>query len=192
MPRIDSEKFYLRALEKYGTSAQGVNWTSRQTQDIRFKIFFNFLPKNIHSLVDAGCGFADLYTYMQKEDILPKKYTGIDSIAAMCTIAKENTKQNILHRDITRDELPSSEYYVCSGAMNILNPYETHLFIRNCFQACTHGFVFNILCGDKQSTTYNYLTKERIHAIAQSLNVTRVQLQENYLENDITVGFFHV
>jgi len=192
MPRIDSEQFYLRALEKYGTSAKGVNWTSQETQNIRFKILFNFLPKDIYSLVDAGCGFADLYAYMQKEDILPKKYTGIDSIATMCTIAKENTKQNILHRDITQDLLPKSEYYVCSGAMNILNPYETHLFIRNCFQASTKGFIFNILCGNKQSTTYNYLTKERIHAIAQSLSVTRIQLEEGYLDNDITVGFFHV
>lgn len=192
MPRIDNETFYLRALEKHGVSAKGVNWISKETQHIRFKTILNFLPSEIISITDAGCGFGDFYLYMKEKNLLPQHYTGLDSITTMCSLAQDNTGQNILHTDITKDSLPSSQYYICSGALNILNPYETHLFIRNCFYASTIGFVFNILHGDKESSTYNYITKKRIQAIADSLHVTRVQFQEDYLDNDITVGFYHV
>ena len=75
---------------------------------------------------------------------------------------------------------------------NVLNTFETHLFIRNCFSASRKGFVFNILHGSKESDTYNYLSTLQIEKIAKSLNVQRIILKDNYMENDITVGFFHV
>jgi len=190
MPRIDSEQFYTSAIKMYGTSAKGVNWTSRQTQEIRFDTILKLLPKNINSLVDAGCGFGDFYTYMKNKKRTAQKYIGIDSLSDMYSIASQNTAQEIIIADITKDEIPKADFYVCSGAMNVLNSFETHLFIRNCFDASNNAFIFNILHGDKQSETYNYFTTEQIHKIAKSLNVKKVKIKDDYMENDITVGFF--
>ena len=190
MPRIDSEQFYTSAIKMYGTSAKGVNWTSRQTQEIRFDTILKLLPKNINSLVDAGCGFGDFYTYMINKKRPAEKYIGIDSLPDMYSIASQNTAQEIIIADITKDEIPKADFYVCSGAMNVLNIFETHLFIRNCFDASNNGFIFNILHGDKQSETYNYFTTEQIDKIAKSLNVKKVKIKDDYMENDITVGFF--
>ena len=192
MPRIDNEKFYTSAIELYGTSAKGVNWHSKRTQEIRFNIILELLPKNIKdfSIVDAGCGFGDLYLYMLKKKKEPKEYIGIDTLIDMYSIASEQTGKEIIIADITKDRLPSADYYVCSGAMNVLNEFETHLFIQNCFSTCREGFVFNILYGESESETYNYLTKDEILNIANSLHVERVEFREDYLSNDITVGFF--
>lgn len=190
MPRIDSEQFYASAIQMYGTSAKGVNWTSRETQEVRFAAILKLLPKKVNSLVDAGCGFGDLYTYMKNKKHSVKKYIGIDSLVDMYSIASQNTAQEIIIADITKDEIPKADFYVCSGAMNVLNIFETHLFIRNCFEASNNGFIFNILHGDKQSETYNYFTTEQIDKIAKSLNVKKVKIKDDYLENDITVGFF--
>lgn len=192
MPRIDSHKFYTSAILMHGTSPKGVNWTSKQTQELRFKILLNFLPQHINSLADAGCGFGDFFNYLNLNNRVPKTYIGIDSLKNMQKIASKNTKQNIILADITKDTLPSVEYYVCSGAMNILNTFETHLFIRNCFEASQKGFIFNILHGDVQSDTYNYIKSAQIDSIAKKLNVKRVEIQDDYMQNDITVGFFHV
>jgi len=192
MPRIDNEKFYTSAIELYGTTAKGVNWHSKRTQELRFDMILELLPKNLKdfSIVDAGCGFGDLYLYMLKKKKEPKEYIGIDTVVDMYSIASEQTGKEIIIADITKDSLPSSDYYVCSGAMNVLNEFETHLFIQNCFSTCRDGFVFNILHGEKDSETYNYLTKDEILNIASSLHVEHVEFKEDYLSNDITVGFF--
>jgi len=192
MPRINNEKFYTSAIQKYGTTAKGVNWHSKQTQYIRFDVILNMLPNDLSSfsIVDAGCGFGDLYTYMSKKKKTPKEYIGIDSLLDMYSIASEKTGCEIIIADICKDELPKADYYVCSGAMNVLESFETHLFIRNCFTSCKNGFIFNILHGEKESETYNYLTKKQIHSIAADLGVESILIKEGYLEDDITVGFF--
>ena len=192
MPRIDNEKFYTSAIELYGTTAKGVNWHSKRTQEIRFNIILDLLPKNINdfSIVDAGCGFGDLYLYMLKKKKEPKNYIGVDTVIDMYSIASEHTGKEIIIADITKDKLPQADFYVCSGAMNVLNEFETHLFIQNCFSTCRVGFVFNILYGEKDSETYNYLTKDEIINIASSLHVEHIEFKEDYLSNDITVGFF--
>ena len=192
MPRIDSEKFYTSAIEMHGTTAKGVNWHSKESQRIRFDMLLELLPKELSdfTIVDAGCGFGDFYFYMKKKKRVPKKYIGIDSLLDMYSIASEKTGEEIIMADICRDTLPSAEYYVCSGAMNVLNSFETHLFIRNCYDSCSKGFIFNILHGEKKSETYNYFTTSQIEEIAKELDVKEVVFREGYMEDDVTVGFF--
>lgn len=192
MPRIDSKKFYHSAISAHGISARGVNWASKKNQELRFDIILNLLPKNINSLADAGCGFGDFYTYMKKQERLPKTYLGIDSLVQMQSIASKATNQKILLADITKNTIPISDYYICSGAMNILQKFETLLFIKNCFHASRYGFIFNILYGDKQSDIYNYISRKKIQEIASNLDVARVEIVDDYMPNDITVGLFHV
>lgn len=190
MPRIDSERFYLASVEEYGVSAKGVHWISEETQELRFDIILDMLPRSIDTLVDAGCGFGDFHHYLQNKNIQCNKYTGIDSLEKMCAIASTNTKQEIILADITRDKLPFAEYYICSGAMNLLNKFETYLFIKNCLKSSQKAFIFNILHGDKQSETYNYFSIKKIKKIAKELNIARVEIRDDYMHNDVTVGFF--
>ena len=190
MPRIDSEKFYTSAIDKHGTTAKGVNWTSKKTQEIRFDVILEMLPKKIDSMVDAGCGFGDFYFYLDNKKRSVKKYIGIDSLTDMYSIASDKTGQKIICADICTDEIPVADYYVCSGAMNVLSVFETHLFIMNCYTASKIGFIFNILHGETESETYNYLSTSKIKDIAQRLGVKKVELKDGYMQSDITVGFF--
>lgn len=192
MPRVDSEKFYTSAIKMHGTTAKGVNWASKENQEIRFDMILEMLPPAIDSLADAGCGFGDFYTYMAKKKRKPKKYIGIDSLIDMYSIASNNTAQEIIIADITKDKIPHAEYYICSGAMNVLDRFETYLFIRNCFLACAKGFIFNILHGEDESETYNYFSTCQIKKMAKELKVGHVEMKTGYLDGDITVGFFHV
>ncbi len=192
MPKIDNETFYTSALQQYGITPRGVNWLSQESQHIRFKILLSMLPKDLanYTIADAGCGFGDLYIYMQQHKRLPKNYLGIDALKQMCTIAKAQTACTVYHLDICKETLPQADFYVCSGAMNVLNGFETHLFIAKCFKASHYGFIFNILHGDKESQTYNYLTTQEIHNIAKELKVSTLLLKDGYLDNDVTVAFF--
>jgi len=191
MSRIDNEKFYSSAIDKYGTTAKGVNWHSKESQKIRFDVILEMLPKDIDSytIADAGCGFGDLYTYMLKKKKVPKNYIGIDLLPDMYSIASERTGCEIVIADICKDNLPPADYYVCSGAMNVLESFETHLFVRNCFSTCRLGFIFNVLHGDKASETYNYITTKQIEQMAIDLGVDSVIVKDDYVKDDITVYF---
>ncbi len=191
MPRIDSEKFYQSAIEMHGTSAKGVNWASKKNQTLRFENILKLLPEDIHlySVVDAGCGFGDFYSFLSKKKKLPKEYIGIDSLPDMYSIASEKTGCEIIIADICKEKLPTKDYYVCSGALNVLTKFETHQFILNCYKSSKKGFIFNALHGDKDSETYNYLKSEDIELIAEELKVKKLIFKDAYLENDITIGF---
>ncbi|WP_373071651.1 class I SAM-dependent methyltransferase [Sulfurimonas sp.] len=191
MPKIDNDKFYSSAIEKYGTTAKGVNWNSEKTQKLRFKTILKLLPKELqkYTILDAGCGFGDFYFYLEKNNNQPKNYIGVDCHDDMVSIASNNTGHEILNIDIVQDRLPKADFIVCSGAMNVLSNYETYLFMRNCYLSSNIAFIFNILHGDKESETYNYLTKKQIELFAKELSVKKVTFLDGYLDADITVRF---
>jgi 2-polyprenyl-3-methyl-5-hydroxy-6-metoxy-1,4-benzoquinol methylase len=191
MPKVNNEEFYNLAIKKHGISAKGVQWLSDKTQQIRFKIILRTLPKNLYeySVIDAGCGFGDFFNYMKNKKKLPLKYIGIDTLDSMVQIASKKTNQKILKADICKNKLIEADYYICSGAMNTLEKFETHLFIRNCYEHSKQGFIFNILYGSKESKTYNYITIKEIQDIAKKLKVKKVEIISGYLNSDITVSF---
>lgn len=192
MPRIDNKTFYEASIKKFGVTPEGLQWNSEFYQTLRFNIILDMLPDDLErfSLCDAGCGFGDFFLYMRENSKMSQKYIGIDSLEIMCKIAKKRTKSKIIQADICKEPLPHADFYICSGAMNILSAFETHLFMRNCFLACGSGFIFNILHGDDVSQTYNYISTCQIERIAKELGVREIRYAHEYMQSDITVGFF--
>jgi len=192
MPRIDNEKFYSSAIKSFGVSAKGLNWNSKKSQEVRFDMILKLLPEDLspYHIVDAGCGFGDFYLYAKKKGKNFKKYTGIETHAEVYSIASNKLDAEIILADVCTEKIPDADFYICSGAMNILNSFETHLFMQKCFSASKYGFVFNILHGEIQSKTYNYLSTKEIKTIASDMKVDRVVLKSGYMKNDITVGLY--
>lgn len=193
MPRVNNEQFYAASLRKHGISAQGVQWRSIENQRIRFDQITSMIPREGETLciADAGCGFGDLYRYLFPLVGEGLHYIGLDSYEAMAQIARKRTQGEIRCLDVLHDPLPSADYYVCSGALNILTPYESHRFICRCFEASERGFVFNFLEGSDESETYNYLHARTIEALARDLNA-RCVLKRGYLKDDCTAAFYKV
>jgi len=186
MSRIDNEKFYTSAIKKYGDKPKGVHWNSQFSQEKRFEVLLSFIEDKDFSVVDAGCGFADLFFYMQTKNIDFRSYIGLDISSTMVEIAQEKSTCRILHVDICRDVLPEADYYICSGAMNILTRFDTFLFIENCFKSCKKGFVFNILMGEDDSLVYNHFYPSELQDFFDSLGA-KVQIKKDYLPHDFTV-----
>ena len=188
MPRVENERFYKAALEKHGLTCKALHWNSAQSQSLRFKVLLSFICEDISTckLVDIGCGLGDLNHYMQPK---PLQYIGVDIMDTMVEEAKKRTGCEILKLDALYDELPLGDYYICSGAMNILQKSETHLFIQNCFRASKKGFVFNILEGDDESLVYNYFRVKEIKELAKELGA-KCEIKKGYMHKDISVGLF--
>ncbi len=138
------------------------------------------------SIVDAGCGFGELYLYMQENGIEVRRYTGLEIMEPMVEAARERVDCEIRLCDVLTDSLPRADYYVCSGAMNILTRDETERFIRRCLAASNRGFVFNLLEGEDESMVYNYYRPSEIEALAHDLGVG-FTMKRGYLPKDFTV-----
>jgi SAM-dependent methyltransferase len=188
VPRVDNTKFYNLSIKNYKKTAQGVHWASRGRQYARFELFKrilgDLLPES--SVVDAGCGFGDLYHYLKAEDLLPRHYIGVDSHAQMVSISRKDTNQTIIHADILHDEIPYADYYLCSGAMNTLEPFETILFIRRMIEHAHKGVVFNLLEGESRSGTYNKFKPAKLQELLAFFNGS-IEIYDDYLHGDFTL-----
>ena len=191
MPKIDNTLFYQNAYKKHGKNAKGLNWNNKFSQKIRFELIVEFLKPICHdkdSLVDAGCGFGDFYHYLKKEG-LECHYTGYDVMEKFVQIAKENTKQPIMIKDILTDELEVAEFYVASGSLNILTSFETYLFIKRCYEHSKKAFIFNMLEGGYHER-FNLVREKDIVEYGKELGA-EVTVKKGYLMEDFTVCFSH-
>ena len=186
MSRIDNSKYYDEVVARHGDSAQGVHWNSQQTQYRRFEVLLEFLELDEGvSLVDVGCGFGALYGYLNEKKMPFKEYLGFEIMPSMVDVAKAKGI-NVCEGDVLTMPLPKADYYLCSGAMNILTRDETRLFIKRCLEASERGFVFNLLEGTDESMVYNYYRVEEIEVLADELGV-KCQTKSGYIERDFTV-----
>ncbi|MEA3641068.1 MAG: class I SAM-dependent methyltransferase [Lamprobacter sp.] len=192
MPRVDTESFYRHALARYGENAEGVHWRSTESQQIRFAVLRDLLPRDLSrvSLVDVGCGLGDLHAFLSSRNDLPRQYIGLDAVEVMVERARARTGCAILHADVLSDPLPEADWYLSSGAMALLTEDETGLFIRRCLSASRQGLVFNLLKGNHQSFTFNYLMPETIEAWAIEMDVD-LKIVEGYLSGDFSVAMTH-
>ena len=188
MPRIDNKTFYKKAIARYGHTARGLNWNSKTSQHIRFEVIYELLGAHITSsnIIDAGCGFGDFYLFLKQKGALPRFYVGYDMMDAMLEVAAKKTGQKCLKCDILKDELEEADFYIASGSMNILNRFETHLFIHRCFEASRKGFVFNLLKGEDTSKHFNYWNVEEILVHLKTYGC-EIVLKEGYMDGDFTV-----
>lgn len=188
MNRIDNYRFYISGIIDHGFTPQGLRWNSSHSQEIRFEQLFSLLPNGCLSIVDAGCGFGDLchYIRIRRNDIT---YVGIDSVDIAVREARTRTGATILHRDILRDSVPEADYYLCSGALNILTRQGAITFIERCFHASREGMIFNFLEGEKESKIYNYFQLSEIQLLGERLGA-KMAFRRSYYESDCTVAFY--
>ena len=68
MPRINNKIFYENAIKRYGCTARGLNWNSKNSQHTRFEVIHELLADHLpsSSIIDAGCGFGDYWKSIPK------------------------------------------------------------------------------------------------------------------------------
>jgi len=182
--KINNKEFYAKSIKQHGVSPLGVHWKNQDTQYKRFEILTDFIKHDItnSSIVDAGCGFGEYYKYLKEHNLLPKRYLGIDREASMVEKAKDRFDTNFLVLNILKEPLPKADYYLSSGALNILSIKEVDIFIENIYKASEKGVVFNFLKG----STFNGISQVEVMEIAQQY-AQELYLKEGYLENDFTL-----
>ncbi len=69
---------YSERYQSHGESCRTLGWGSREQQEHRFARVFASTPFAGRSVLDIGCGFADLLGALERANLTPSAYTGLD------------------------------------------------------------------------------------------------------------------
>lgn len=146
-------KRHHHSIWMYGHSHQALYWESREVQELRFEVLLSCGIESGDSVLDVGCGFADLYHYMQGKG-LEVDYTGIDLSPDMIAAAKARAPDLKLFQGDLFDFDPPPQAYdwvLLSGALN--EPLQddgayVQAMLPRLYDSSRQGLAFNLLNGD--------------------------------------------
>jgi trans-aconitate methyltransferase len=170
-------------------------WSGIKIQYLRFEQLAKINIQTGDSLLDVGCGFADLNFYLKQQNI-PTQYQGIDIVEDFIVKAKAlYPKAQLSVNDLfTLDPEPNSiDYLMLSGALNYViddADNKARQTIEKMFATCRKGIAFNLLDNDDQwSSSRNDLqtyNKQEVESWVKKLT-SNYQIIDNYLDNDFTL-----
>jgi len=183
------------ALKRHGYHPNALRWSSREIQERRFEILREAGLKPGQSLLDVGCGFGDLAIWLEERGC-PLDYTGLDITPELLEEGRRrHPRLRLLEGEIfDLDPAPRSfDWVMLSGALNDdLGDGGEHArrVIRRMFESCRLGIAFNLLDARHPGTAGRWdlqsFHPEEMRAFVEGF-AFRVQLRDDYLENDFTV-----
>src|ERR1700722_14791809 len=95
---------YLIAARRFGGGFQSLLWASPKTQAARFTALARLCKLNKCSMIDAGCGRADLLDFLLARGVEPTSYTGLEAVDALADAAeaKGHAMAHILRGDFIK------------------------------------------------------------------------------------------
>lgn len=186
-------KRHAHSIHMYGHSPQALYWGSREVQELRFEVLLGCGVKSGDSVLDVGCGFADLYHYMGHLG-LDVDYSGLDLSPDMIEAAAARSPELKLFQGELFDLNPPEQSYdwvILSGAMN--EPLKDDgIYVKEMlprlYATCRKGLAFNLLNGDYPWTEREQYTLQAYKPDMILKEITKLtpynRCRTDYLETD--------
>ena len=157
---------YLNRYKKNGISAQSLGWGSKEDQLVRFNtIIENFNLKG-KTIMDVGCGFADLYNFLVENEI-NVNYIGVDIIPEFINYCKKEYPQHKFYcKNVMLDlELPNPDVIISLGTLNynlnkVNNLKYSKMFIKRLFNLTNELLIVDFL---SEYRTPNYPKENMVY-----------------------------
>lgn len=201
------------SIERFGYQPQALYWSSREIQQIRFDILARvftqqaaFSNGGAHSVLDVGCGFADLRNYLWDKG-LDIDYVGIDLSEDMVQSARFQYPDIQVRQGDLFDQgfaAKQFDFVLLSGALNEV--VETELgevnngqgnyakaVIAEMYRICGKGVAFNLLDARNEWVAsrpdlQSFVPQEIVEYCRTFAD--RVAWEDGYLDNDFTVFLY--
>src|SRR2546430_2343109 len=114
----DVERYYTGRLQEHGATAKGVDWSSAESQTLRFtQLARLWEDQRKISVIDFGCGYGALADYLDGAG-LEFAYQGFDISEPMIREAKARARgRGMFTTDAAH--LEPADYVVASGVFNV-------------------------------------------------------------------------
>jgi hypothetical protein len=112
--------YYSRALALHGTTHRGVDWTSRDAQELRFATLLDGIDWSAKpTLLDYGCGWGALACHLDDLGV-ECRYVGYDVAPRMIDAARAACGERADRRFTSNPgELDPADHVVASGVFNV-------------------------------------------------------------------------
>lgn len=189
---------YHRAMIKQygGQSSYALGWRDAESQISRFNILAEIGNMNEFSILDAGCGYADLLPFLQSIYPDTRYYCGIEQIPELLDKAIERYSHQsgtsfISGNFITR-VLSVMDYVLASGSLNYASSDPEFIFkaIAKLYNNCTMGLAFNLLKTVPVNGLLVAYNPQEITTYCRSLS-ENVLLKDDYSDEDFTIFMYH-
>lgn len=131
-------------------SSLALGWLNRHDQQIRFKALAGIADLDHKTVLDAGCGYGDLYAFLSTKYQLGHYY-GIEQIPELLDEASrrygEADPVTFISLNFLSMELPVADFLFASGSLNYGSSDPGYIFrtITTLFDHCREGLAFNLL-----------------------------------------------
>lgn len=187
---------YLRAAQKHGADFPSLLWASPATQVARFDAIERLGDLHGRSVLDVGCGRADLLPFLIDRGVRPADYVGIEAVEDLAAAAEANCRRladaAIIRADFVREPLrlfAGADVIVFSGSLNTIEDDDFYATIRRAFYATAGSVVFNFLCNAYLAGA-DYLRWRRPDDVLRFVRrlTDDVRTRDDYLHGDFTVA----
>ena len=189
---------YLRAAKRHGADFPTLLWASPDTQAARFDAIRRLGGLDGKSVLDVGCGRADLLEFLLRRGVRPADYTGIEAVEELAAAAEDNCLRwagvpaRVVRSDFLREPLRlfvAADVVVFSGSLNTIDDGPFYTALRRAYEAAAARLVFNFLCSTYLAGA-DYLRWRRpedVMKFARSMSRDVAALSD-YLPGDCTVS----
>ncbi len=186
---------YLRAAQRYGSGFEALLWANADTQAARFDAIQRLCPLSGKSVLDVGCGRADLVDFLVARHVQFADYIGIEAVPALMQAAEKKAEQHanvtLIPADFVKEPqrmFVAADVVVFSGSLNTLEESDFFNVLRRAFDATADAVVFNFLSSPALAAA-KYLVwhePEDVLRFARTLS-SSVSTLNDYLDGDFTV-----
>ena len=188
-------RYHRQRIREYGAGSPGALGWQPDGQQIRFEVLIQIGDLAHCSVLDVGCGYADLYPFLRQR-FAGVQYWGIEQMPELLDLAQARypgaPNMTLRTGDFLREALPLSDYVLASGSLNYRHRHPRFIYqaIEKLFGSCQRGLGFNLLCwepvGGGPLAAYD---PADIVAFCETL-APKVVLREGYRDGDFTVFMY--
>jgi len=171
-----------------------LGWLTRRDQQIRFEVLTGIAKLKGKTVLDAGCGYADLLAFLLPDNT-PAHYYGVEQIPELIDEAKNRCRHfnnvSFIERNFSTANLPVTDYVFASGSLNYRSTDPGYVLkaITKLFECCRLGLAFNLLKHVSHPGLLVAYQPEIILAHCRTLS-TKVIFTDGYADEDFTIWMY--
>ena len=176
-------------------SPEVVGWLSVEEQELLFSALILFYTPE-QSILDVGCGRADLFGYLRDLFLSNINYQGIDLNENMVNLAQQKYPGvNAVAGDIQLTSVEKADWVVGSGLFNLKDHPDMEEYAKKIIDVmldkCNIGIAFNLLTGTPEDMADEDIVQLHIHSPSRWLDYliekySKVICRADYLSGDVT------
>jgi SAM-dependent methyltransferase len=183
---------YRELLEKHGDTAAAAQYSSRESQERRFRQLARIGDLQGSRVLDFGSGSGHLATWLEAQGI-ELRYTGVDIVPELLEVGRTKHPR---HRFGRLEEFAGErfDYVLVSGVYNNRRDDNREFWqasVRELFALCERGLAFNMMSTyvDYEDPALFYEDPARAFAFVKKELTPYVNLVHDYLVKDGSIPF---